>query len=141
MISAIQRFNISENPPPSPSPQKASVEMPAKIAPEKPQIQTPQGPGIAPLEKITTGWVSLDIQPWARIQEILDESGNPVKLSQVLTPCRIELPTGKYRLTASHPDFQPAVLEFVVKENMTIIVSKRLTGFDYGKAVESLVSQ
>jgi serine/threonine-protein kinase PpkA len=51
------------------------------------------------------GELYINARPWARIERVEDESGRSIGLpAEAVTPIRLELPSGVYRVTLRHPD-------------------------------------
>ncbi len=98
----------------------------------KPPIDKP----LIPETKL--GWVTINIQPWAEIQEVRDEKGVRVPTPLNMTPCRLELPPGKYTILFKNPRFETQPLSVEVHGNETTFINEKLKGFDYARAVDSL---
>jgi len=95
------------------------------------QPETPVIPAVA-------GWISLNIQPWAEIREVKDSSGKVLPSTILVTPCKLQLPAGKYQITLVHPQFKPLVLNIEIRDNATTIIKKKLEGFNYARAADAL---
>jgi eukaryotic-like serine/threonine-protein kinase len=118
--------------------------------PEPPSVVTPinPGPNLPPKPEIKknepapvpvlNGYVSLNIQPWAEIREVKDAAGKILSSKVLVTPCKLELPAGKYQITLANPDFKTMVLNIEVKDQETTIIKRKLEGFNYARAVDSL---
>jgi serine/threonine protein kinase len=91
-----------------------------------------------PVPIVENGWVSINIQPWAQIQEVRDEKGVKVPTPLNTTPCRLQLPPGKYTLVLSNPGLGSQSFIVEVRGNQTTIINEKLKGFDYARAVDSL---
>ena len=104
----------------------------------KPKPKPPIDKPVIPISKIENGWVSINIQPWAQIQEVRDEKGVKVPVTLNTTPCRLELPPGKYTLILKNPALGSESFMVEVRGNQTAFVNERLKGFDYARAVDSL---
>jgi hypothetical protein len=125
----------------APEPETPKVVQPVQPHPpapqpevKKPEVKTPQP---APLP-VSNGYISLNIQPWAQIQEVKDATGKIVSSTALVTPCKLQLPAGKYQITLANPDFKTMVLNVEVKDQTTTFIKKRLEGFNYARAVDSL---
>jgi serine/threonine protein kinase len=103
---------------------------PPPIGGQSGQAQAP------PVER--KGWVVLNVHPWAEIEEIKNDKGEYFAAPFNVTPCKFQLPEGKYRITLSNKKYETKILELRVIQNETIIIQDTLKGFDYAKAVESL---
>ncbi|MCI0444473.1 protein kinase [bacterium] len=111
-----------------------SHETPVPKPKPKPPIDKP----VPVVPKVENGWVSVNIQPWAQIQEVRDEKGVKVPAPLNTTPCRLELPPGKYTLVLKNPALGSQSFIVEVRGNQTTIVNEKLKGFDYARAVDSL---
>jgi serine/threonine protein kinase len=120
--------------PQTPTPQ---VTSPVTQAPAP--VQTPQAkkPEPAPVPAVT-GWVALNIQPWAEIREVKDSSGKIVPSNSLVTPCKLQLPAGKYQITLANPDFKNLILNVEIRDQTTTLVNKKMEGFNYARAVDAL---
>lgn len=87
----------------------------------------------------TTGFVSLDVRPWARVQEVVGADGARVDVGAPVTPCRLALPPGKYEITLAN-DVLPAQVKVAVevRAGEAAMVSQVLPEFDVDKLVEAL---
>ncbi len=101
------------------------------IKPEK--KETPPAP-----VPVLTGWISLNIQPWAEIREVKDGKGNAISSSALITPCKLELPVGKYQIVLANPQYKSLTIDVEIRNNSTTVVKKQMEGFDYARAVDSL---
>jgi hypothetical protein len=84
------------------------------------------------------GWLSINIQPWAQIKEVRDAKGVKVPTALSTTPCRLELPPGKYTVVLNNPALGSQSFIVEIRGSQTTIVNEKLKGFDYAKAVDSL---
>jgi hypothetical protein len=100
----------------------------------KPPIDKP----IPQVPVAESGWVSINIQPWAQLQEVRDAKGIKVPTALSTTPCRLELPPGKYTLVLKNPALGSQSFIVEVRGSQTTIVNEKFKGFDYAKAVDSL---
>jgi PEGA domain-containing protein len=107
---------------------------PGPNLPPKPEIKKNE-PAPVP---VLNGYVSLNIQPWAEIREVKDAAGKILSSKVLVTPCKLELPAGKYQITLANPDFKTMVLNIEVKDQETTIIKRKLEGFNYARAVDSL---
>jgi serine/threonine protein kinase len=107
---------------------------PVPVPKPKPPIDKP----VPVVPKVEKGWVSINIQPWAQIQEVRDEKGVKVPAPLNTTPCRLELPPGKYTIVLKNPRFDAQSFIVEVRGNETTNVNEKLKGFDYARAVDSL---
>ncbi len=73
-----------------------------------------------------------------QIQEVRDEKGVKVPAPLNTTPCRLELPPGKYTLVLNNPGLGSQSFIVEVREKQTTIINEKLKGFDYARAVDSL---
>jgi serine/threonine-protein kinase len=127
--------NVITNPEPvkpSSPPQTLSREVPKETQP--PALQLPL-PAAAPA---VSGWLSLNIQPWAEIKELRNAKGETLTPSSLLTPCKIALQEGKYSITLTNSQFKPLVIQVEIKGNQTTTINGKMEGFHYAKAVDSL---
>jgi serine/threonine-protein kinase len=150
LVSLARKFSTNEHPAQQPqTPSKISQSATKSPAPapatttRAPETTKPvQTPPLQPQPAAFTpmpGWLSLNVQPWAEIQQIKNENGDVVPLTQTLTPCKLQLAPGKYHLTLFNSQFQNrADLEVLIRSNETTSLNKKMEGFDYAKAVDSL---
>ena len=101
------------------------------VKPEKKEIPPPPVP-------VLKGWISLNILPWAEIQQVTDEKGNSISSPATTTPCKLELPVGKYQIVLANPQYKTLTLDVEIQNNLTTVVKKKMEGFDYARAVDSL---
>jgi serine/threonine-protein kinase len=120
--------------------QKPEPVTPAVVEPAQPVPQgKPESPPPAPAPvPVIKGSVSFNIQPWAEVREIKDAKGNVLSISPTITPCRLELPVGKYIILLANPQYKSKTVEVEVKQNSTSVVTGKMEGFDDARAVESL---
>jgi eukaryotic-like serine/threonine-protein kinase len=116
-------------PEPAPPPVVKSVPQPL------PKKEPPPPSALVPVLK---GSLALNIQPWAEIQEIRDQHGKTYPPPTTTTPCRLDLPAGKYTILLANPQFKPVTLQVEVRSNDTTVINKKMEGFDYARAVDSL---
>ena len=126
--------------------QKSSDPMPPPTEktlipePVQPPVETPNPPigKVVPVEPAGTGWVSLNIQPWAEIRSIKNQEGNVIPSPAGITPCKLQLEEGKYEITLENSQFQPLVIQVEIRKDATTLIHRKMKGFDYAKAVDSL---
>jgi serine/threonine protein kinase len=116
----------------TPPPVVKTVPPPAEKSVPKKEVPSP-----APVP-ILKGSVSLNIHPWAEIQEIKDEQGKLHPSPAMTTPCKLDLPVGKYTILLANPQFKPVTLQIEVRSNDITVINKKMEGFDYARAVDSL---
>lgn len=82
----------------------------------------------------TTVGVDVVVTPWARIERLERREGNahrPLALSESVTPLRLSVPPGDYRMTLSNPHLQATeTVEFTVTGAGRQAVRHVLAGFD-----------
>jgi len=110
---------------------------PVAVPNKPPEIVRPEPQKPIAVE-IANGWLSLNIQPWAEIKEIKNEKDEFVTPPFASTPCKLQLPPGKYRVTLSNPQYETSIVEVEIKSDQTSMVHQTLKGFDRAKAVDSL---
>jgi serine/threonine protein kinase len=91
-----------------------------------------------PVVPVIYGWLSLNIQPWAEIREVKDSKGKIVPSNILVTPCKLELPVGKYEITLANPQFKPIVLTVEIRDHATTFIKRKMDGFSYAQAVDAL---
>lgn len=131
LITIWNKIRTPEPPPPAivnpiQRPQPAPV-----VKPEKKEI--PPAPVV-----VLKGWISLNILPWAEIQRVTDEKGNSISSPATITPCKLELPVGKYQIVLANPQYKTLTLDVEIQNNLTTVIKKKMEGFDYARAVDSL---
>lgn len=86
------------------------------------------------------GYVALTVLPWAEITAIQREDGQPVPgPGQRLTPCRLDLAPGTYRIELSNPGFRdPLVLTVIVRDGQTQSIRERMPGYTTKEALSGL---
>jgi serine/threonine-protein kinase len=117
------------------------VEPPPKIvAPTRPAVIPNPVPKKEepPVVPVVHGWLSLNIQPWAEIREVKDSKGKIVTSNILVTPCKLELPVGKYEITLANPQFKPLVLTVEIRDQATTFIKRKMDGFSYAQAVDDL---
>ena len=102
---------------------------------EQPKVEKKTQP---PPTIVQNGWLALNVQPWAKVSSIKDAKGNVISAPQTATPCKISLQPGKYEITLTNSQFKPLLVEVDIQPNQVLLVNKRMEGFDYEKAVDSL---
>jgi serine/threonine protein kinase len=118
---------------PAPSPSVIVTPSPKPAVPPLPKKETPPAP-VAVLQ----GSVALNIQPWAEIQQIKDDQGNIHNPATIVTPCKLDLPVGKYTIVLANPQFKPMTIEVEIQKDATSVINKKMEGFDYARAVDAL---
>jgi serine/threonine-protein kinase len=83
----------------------------------------------------STGYVSLNILPWAEISQITLQGGADVALKEKpVTPCRLSLPEGTYDIHLTNPSLQKSlVLTVSIKKDENQEIRKRMPGFEQDK--------
>lgn len=62
-------------------------------------------PAVVAATPVPTGYLVIDAQPWAKVDQIQNSAGEGVPLPEdPYSPLRLELPTGTYKVTLLHPD-------------------------------------
>jgi len=122
----------------TPEPAPPAIVVPIK-GPDPAPVVKPEKKEIPPAAvTVLTGWISLNILPWAEIREVKDEKGNPISSPAMITPCKLELPIGKYQIVLANPQYKNLTLDVEIQNNLTTVVKKKMEGFDYARAVDSL---
>jgi eukaryotic-like serine/threonine-protein kinase len=127
-------WNKIRTPEPAPPAVMGPIQQPEPapdVKPEKKEIPPPPVP-------VLKGWISLNILPWAEIQQVTDEKGNSISSPATTTPCKLELPVGKYQIVLANPQYKTLTLDVEIHNNLTTVVKKKMEGFDYARAVDSL---
>jgi serine/threonine-protein kinase len=90
------------------------------------------------------GQVSLNILPWAEVAKITSEAGEDVagfsaNGEKLITPCRISLPVGQYRIQLTNP-FLSQTLEVpvVVEQGRVQVVTQKIPGFEYDEILSRM---
>jgi serine/threonine protein kinase len=86
------------------------------------------------------GYVALTVLPWAEITAIQRDDGQPVALRErTMTPCRLDLPPGTYRIRLTNPNFrEPLVLTIMVRDGQTQSIRERIPGYSTSEALSGL---
>lgn len=86
------------------------------------------------------GTVVLNASPWGKVVSVVEEtSGAVFEAGPAVTPCRISLPAGRWRLVVRGADGAEATVTAVVPEGGESAVHVDLPGFDVESAVRSFV--
>lgn len=112
-----------------------------------PAIVEPVKPQPKPIEKgeppapptIVKGSISLNVQPWAEVREMKDEQGNLIPTNALITPCKLDVPAGKYNIVLTNPQYKTLTLQVEVRPNSTTTIKTKLEGFDHARAADSLL--
>jgi serine/threonine protein kinase len=112
----------------SPKPETAVADPAPETATPTP---APAGAAPQPAPSIATGVLNVLVMPWARIEWLENlETGERVTINRV-TPARLELPAGRYRLHLINPNTEgPLEVEAVVRADRTGEIRRSLPGFD-----------
>jgi tRNA A-37 threonylcarbamoyl transferase component Bud32 len=87
-----------------------------------------------------TGTVVLNASPWGKVASVVEEtSGAVFEAGSAVTPCRISLPAGRWRLVVRGADGAEATVTAVVPEGGESTVHVDLPGFDVESAVRSFL--
>ncbi len=92
----------------------------------------------------STGYVSLNILPWAEVTKITNEHGEEVsglgnEGEKMITPCRLSLPAGKYNIQLSNPQLGASLeIPVAVETGRTEVVTRKLPGFDYSEILSRI---
>ena len=135
MLFSIVAFMIWKN---LRTPEPAPPAIVEPVQPKPAPVPKPVEKKEAPAPAIVTGSITLNVQPWAEVREIQDEKGNLVPSDPLITPCRLELGTGKYRIVLTNPQYKPLTLQVEVRPNVTTVIKTKLEGFDHARAADSL---
>lgn len=94
----------------------------------------------APVAAAAPGVLALNASPWGRVVSIVEEtSGARFEAGAVVTPCRIALPAGRWRVVVRGADGAEAAATAVVPAGEERRVHVDLPGFDVETAVRSVV--
>ena len=95
---------------------------------------------LAPVAAAAPGVLALNASPWGRVVSIVEEtSGARFEAGAVVTPCRIALPAGRWRVVVRGADGAEAAATAVVPAGEERRVHVDLPGFDVETAVRSVV--
>jgi len=83
-----------------------------------------------------TGYVALNILPWAEVARIENGEGQDVTGTyagegKIITPCRLALPEGSYKISLTNQAYKPLTLSIAVKSGEVQEVKQKMPGFDY----------
>jgi serine/threonine-protein kinase len=99
----------------------------------------PAGPGRSPLQA-ARGSLVLNATPWGRVVSVLDETTDTtLDAGGAVTPCRLALPAGRWRVVVRGADGAEAAATVVVRAGRESGVHLDLPGFDVESAVRSFV--
>jgi serine/threonine protein kinase len=86
------------------------------------------------------GAIALNVLPWAEVTRVESDSTGIVQLNRsYITPCRIVLPAGKYRVTCTHPDYKrPLTLTVVIQKDSVLQLTQQWPGYDAAKILTHL---
>ena len=81
------------------------------------------------------GEVALNVLPWAEVTKVERDPVGVVPLDKpYVTPCRIMLPAGIYKVTCTHPQHkQPLTLKISVQKDSVLAVTQQWPGYDAAK--------
>jgi hypothetical protein len=84
-----------------------------------------------------TGAVALNILPWTEVAKVESDSTGAMALEKVyITPCRVILPAGGYKVTLTHPQFKrPLTVRVFVKTDSVSEIRQQWPGYDVGKVL------
>jgi hypothetical protein len=86
------------------------------------------------------GTLVLNASPWGRVISVVEETtGAAVDAGAAVTPCRLPLPAGRWRVVVRGADGAEATATAVVREGADSVVHLDLPGFDVETAVRSFV--
>jgi hypothetical protein len=86
------------------------------------------------------GALVLNASPWGRIVSVVEETtGASIDPGGAVTPCRLALPVGRWRVVVRGADGAEAAATAVVREGLDSPVHLDLPGFDVEIAVRSFV--
>ena len=87
------------------------------------------------------GFLELNVSPWARIDSVNrveDRAQADFGMARE-TPCRLELPSGKYLVKLSNPQYQSSEIEVEIKPGQTTVTHVTLAGFQSDKEIQELL--
>ena len=84
-----------------------------------------------------TGFVSVDIAPWAKIDSLKNLADDElVNLDVEFTPCFLSLPEGKYEIRFSNPHFsQTLTREITVQAGEIVELREAIPGLNHEEIV------
>jgi serine/threonine-protein kinase len=86
------------------------------------------------------GALVLNASPWGRVVSVVEETtGASIDAGGAVTPCRLALPVGRWRIVVRGTDGAEAAATAVVREGLDSPVHLDLPGFDVEIAVRSFV--
>jgi len=86
---------------------------------------------------LPVGYVALNILPWAEVTRIETSEGQDVTAAyaangKIITPCRLMLPEGNYKISLVNPAYkEPLTVLVAVKAGEFQEVKQKISGFDY----------
>jgi len=121
----------------SASAQESATGLPVLNAVVPPPVDAP-----APTEPAPAGSLTVLVMPWANIEWIENlESGERVPSDDV-TPVRLDLPAGRYRLRLNNPyTTGPLDVDAEVRAGQVSVVRRTLAGFDPGELTREILSR
>ncbi len=89
------------------------------------------------------GYVALNILPWAEITKIVNAEGEEENELvgpgvRMVTPYKLSMPPGSYKIFLRNPAFEPLVLDVEIQQGVVQKINKKLPGFDYNEVLSSL---
>ena len=101
-------------------------------------LRTPRPPAV--VEPSARGLVLLNASPWGRVVSVTEEgSGRPFDAGEAVTPCRLALPPGRWRVVVRSPSGAEAAVSVESRPSVPSPVHVDLPGLDVEEAVRSLV--
>jgi serine/threonine protein kinase len=84
---------------------------------------------------VPMGAIALNVLPWAEVATVESDSGGVVSLNRAyVTPCRIVLPAGSYRVTCTHPEYKrPLTLKVLIQKDSVLDLTRQWPGYDATK--------
>ena len=96
--------------------------------------------GGPPAPAVQIGAVVLNASPWGRIASVVEETtGAVVEVGGAVTPCRLVLPAGRWRVVVRGADGAEGAVTAVVSAGSESSVHVDLPGFDLESAVRSFL--
>lgn len=93
-----------------------------------------------PAGPVATGELALNASPWGRVVSVVEEStGKTFDAGGAVTPCRVTLPSGRWRIVVRGSDGAEAAATVVVPPGRSSAVHLDLPGFDAEAAVRRFV--
>jgi eukaryotic-like serine/threonine-protein kinase len=87
------------------------------------------------LPSVPMGAIALNVLPWAEVAKVERDSSGVVPLDKsYVTPCRIILPAGSYKVTCTHPQYKrPLTLRILIQKDSVLEVTQQWPGYDAAK--------